>query len=274
MDAKVLRNVIRELSKVVPSSYLVSTGFLVDLLNSPYNKTWFRNNNRTTEDWGQPCIGYNTSDKIDKAEDTLANLCQELLNQGKDALYKFIVFLVKSYCRNSEADKVELSGLKIALHPIGIIDFYEIEKYAKATSLIESVINIGSWPEVSNALDRILQSSSIAESEIDFQNVGNSCRELIISLAQNVYNPSIHGDKNNDGKTISKTDAMGMLTNYFSHTLSGSSNELFRKYAKAANDLANMLTHKRNATKKDMLITISATLSLINLVGVIEGKFD
>ena len=274
MDNKALRNVIRELSKVVPGSHLVSTGFLMDLLNSPYNETWFQNKNRATGDWGQPYIVYNTSDKTDKAEETLANLCQELLNQGKEALYKFVVFLVKSYCRNSEVTKVELSGLKIALRSIGILDFYEIEKYAKATPLIESVINISSWPEISNAVDRILQSGSIAESEIDFQNVGNSCRELIISLAQIVYNPSIHGDKNNEGKAIGKTDAMGMLTNYFNHTLFGSSNDEYRSYAKATHKIANMLTHKRNATKKDMLITISATLSLINLVGIIEGKFD
>ena len=272
MDNKALRNVIRELSKVVPGSHLVSTGFLMDLLNSPYNETWFQNKKRATGGWGQPYIGYNTSDKIDKAEEILANLCQELLNQGKEALYKFVVFLVKSYCRNSEVIKVELSGLKIALRSIGILDFYEIEKYAKATPLIESVINISSWPEISNAVDRILQSSSIAESEIDFQNVGNSCRELIISLAKIVYNPSIHGDKNNEGKTISKTDAIGMLTNYFSYTLSGSSNDEYRSYAKATHKIANMLTHKRNATKKDMLITVSATLSLVNLIGVIEGK--
>lgn len=274
IDNKVLRNVIRELSKVVPSSHLVSTGFLMDLLNSPYNEIWFRNNKKATGDWGQPYIGYNISDKLDKAEETLANLCQELLNQGKEVLYKFVVFLVKSYCRNSEVTKVELRGLKIALRSIGILDFYEIEKYAKATPLIESVINISSWPDISNAIDKILQTSSIAETEIDFQNVGNSCRELIISLAQIVYNPSIHGDKYNDGKTISKTDAMGMLTNYFSHTLSGSSNDEYRSYAKATHKIANMLTHKRNATKKDMLITVFATLSLINFVGVIEGKFD
>lgn len=71
-----------------------------------------------------------------------------------------------------------------------------------------------------------------------------------------------------------QTDAMGMLTNYFSHTLSGSSNDEYRSYTKATHKIANMLTHKRNATKKDMLITVSSTLSLINLVGVIEGKFD
>ncbi len=274
IDNKALRNIIRELSKVVPSNHLISTGFLMDLLNSPYNETWFQNNKKGTGDWGQHYIEYNISDKIDKAEETLGNLCQELLNQGKEALYKFVVFLVKSYCRNSEITKVELRGLKIALRSIGILDLYELEKYAKATPLIESVINISSWPEISNAVDRILQTRSIAESEIEFQNVGNSCRELIICLAQIVYNPSIHGDKNNEGNTIGKTDAMGMLTNYFNYTLSGSSNDEYRSYAKATHKIANMLTHKRNATKKDMLITVSATLSLINLVGVIEGKFD
>ena len=35
-----------------------------------------------------------------------------------------------------------------------------------------------------------------------------------------------------------------------------------------------MLTHKRNATKREMLITVSATLSLVNLIGVMEGKYE
>lgn len=36
--------------------------------------------------------------------------------------------------------------------------------------------------------------------------------------------------------------------------------------------MANQLTHKRNATQKDMLLVLSATIALINLIGIIEDK--
>ena len=271
MGNKDLQNLIRELSKVVPSSHLVSTGFLMDLLNSPYGDTWFRQNNKTSGYLNLPYIGHNINDKVDKAEETLGNICLELMNQGKEALYHFIVFLIKSYCKNSGEAKIELRGLKIALRSIGISDFYDIEEYAKDTPLLESVVSIDSWPEIANAIDKIQQGCSIAESEIDFQNIGNSCREVIISLAQIVYNPNVHGDKNQECKTISKTDAMGMLTNYFNYTLAGSSNDEFRGYAKATHKLANMLTHRRNATKKDMLLIVSSTIALVNLVMILEN---
>lgn len=270
MDSKYLRNVIKELSKVVPSSYLVTSGFLLDIFNSPYNVTWSQYD-KPTGGMGQIYVVQNTNTKIDKAEETLGKMCQGLLNQGNDALYKFIVFLIKSYCRNYEEKKVEINGLKIALRSIGISDFYEMEKYAKDTPLIESIINIGNRPEISNVVDRIQESCSVADSEIDFQNIGNSCRNLIINLAQLVYNPTVHGEKNNEGKTISKTDAKGMLTNYFNHTLSGSSNDEYRKYGKAVNDLVNMLTHKRNATKRDMLLTVSSTIAFVRFVMILEN---
>lgn len=271
---KDLRNVIRELSKVVPSSHLASTGFLLDLLNNPfYNEIWFLNKSKAMGGWNQLYIMNDTNDKINEAEETLFNVCQKLFNQGREELYKFIVFLIKSYCKNSEGAKIELRGLKIALRSIGLSDFYEIEKYEKDTPLMESVTNIDSWPEISNAIDKIQKSCSIADGEIDFQNIGNSCRELLISLAQIVYNPNVHGDKNQEGKTISKTDAMGMLTNYFNYILTGSSNDEFRGYAKATHKLANMLTHRRNATKKDMLLTVSSTIALVNLVMILENVY-
>ena len=271
MDNKALRNVIRELSKVVPSSHLVSTGFLLDLLNSPYSEMWIQYEKKAQG--SLPYIGHNTNDKIDNAEEILYSICQGLMIQGINELYYFIVFLIKSYCNNSKETMLELRGLKIALRSVGISDFYEFERYAKDTPLIESVISIDSWPEIANAVNKIQQNCYIADSEIDFQNVGNSCREVLISLAQIVYNPSVHGDKNPKGETIGKTDAMGMLTNYFNCTLAGSSNDEYRGYAKATHKLANMLTHRRNATKKDMLLTVSSTIALVNLVMILEDVY-
>ena len=200
-----LRDLIREMSKVVPSSYLASLEFFTEILNSPYRDIWARNAN-SASNYAHSYILNKPDLRNEQAEDTMASMCQELLNKGKEALYKYIVFLIKSYCRNSEEKKVEIRGLKIALRSIGISDFDEIEEYAKDPPLIESVINIDRWPDISNAIDKIQQSCSIAQSEIDFQNMGNSCRDLIISLAKIVYDPSVHGNKNEEGKDLFRRD--------------------------------------------------------------------
>ena len=64
-----------------------------------------------------------------------------------------------------------------------------------------------------------------------------------------------------------------MLDGYIAVTLAGQESEELRSYAKTTNKLANVLTHKRTATKKEMLLCTSATLALINFIGVLEEKF-
>lgn len=110
------------------------------------------------------------------------------------------------------------------------------------------------------------------KNEGDFQQIGLLCREVIISLAQAVYNPELHGTKDEKGTVIGKTDAVKMIGNYINVRLAGSSNEELRVYAKATNKLANLLTHKRNAEKQDMLLNVSATMALINFIGILENK--
>ena len=93
MKDKKLRNVIEELLRVVPSSYLVTSGFLVDKNKSPYSAMWSQYD-KPTGSWGEQYVVQDTTTKIDKAENILGKMCLGLLNQGNDALYKFIVFLL------------------------------------------------------------------------------------------------------------------------------------------------------------------------------------
>ena len=88
-----------------------------------------------------------------------------------------------------------------------------------------------------------------------------------------VYNPSIHPKESIDGIKIGKADAVEMISSFIRHTLPGRKNEKYRNYAQATNDLANMLTHKTTATRKDMMITVSATINLVYLVGVLGDRF-
>jgi hypothetical protein len=136
--------------------------------------------------------------------------------------------------------------------------------------LINVTVDLTNWERIKRSINEIRLKQNEAETEEQFQVVGLLSRETIITLAQAVYNKEKHPTL--DWKEISKTDAKRMLEAYIAVELAGSSNEILRRYAKATLDLANELTHKRTATKKDASLCAIATISIINLIGTIEGR--
>ena len=136
--------------------------------------------------------------------------------------------------------------------------------------IISITIDLTGWERIERSIQEIKTRQSEASKEEQFQVVGLLCRETIITLAQSVYIPEKHPIL--DGTKISKTDAKRMLEAYIAVELSGSLNEKLRKFAKSTLDLANELTHKRTATKKDASLCSVATLALINFIGTIEGR--
>lgn len=139
-------------------------------------------------------------------------------------------------------------------------------------SVVIPIVEISDWDRINRTIVKIKQDSQHANNEEDFQQIGLLCREVIISLAQVVYNPEKHGKTDVKGTEIGETDAVRMIGNYLSVRLAGSSNEELRTYARATNKLANLLTHKRDAKKQDMLLCVSATIGLINFIGILENK--
>ena len=150
------------------------------------------------------------------------------------------------------------------------ISYFEEEQQPQD---MEIFVDLDDWEKVKRAVETIKNDSRIARYEEDFQKVGVLCRDVIISLAQAVYNPSIYGETDDKGIQIGTNDAVRMLGNYINVSLKGSHNKEFRTYAKATNDLTNHLTHLRSATKKEMLLTMTATIALINFIGIIENKY-
>lgn len=136
--------------------------------------------------------------------------------------------------------------------------------------LISVTIDLTDWERIERSINELRLRQTEAKTEEQFQVVGLLSRETIITLAQVVYNKDKHPIL--DGTAISKTDAKRMLEAYIAVELGGSSNETVRRYAKATLDLANELTHKRTATKKDASLCATATISIINLIGTIEGR--
>lgn len=113
---------------------------------------------------------------------------------------------------------------------------------------------------------------SEAKNEEQFQVLGVLCRDSLITLAQVGYVPEKH--RQFCDIEPSKTDAKRMLEAIIQSELVGSTNETLRRYAKAANDLANELTHKRTATKRETVICINATFSIINILLALIDMID
>jgi hypothetical protein len=128
------------------------------------------------------------------------------------------------------------------------------------------------WERVDRALRKARGKLSTGVNEEDFQEIGLLCREILISLAQEVYNPDIH--KTYDGVSPSDTDASRMIIAFLSHVVGGKSNETKRKYAKASTQLAAELQHKRTASFRDAAFCLEATSSMVNTCAILSGIRD
>ena len=262
--------IIEELQKIIPRKFILSKEFKDDCCNSAYANSF--NIAKASTIKGLLICDVRTEE--DKAEEMLNFMFHQIYKYGSIHLYRFIVFLLGCFYKQNR-EKLKLGGLRVALRKIGIKDFVDLNKYAKDVPLTNQIVNdLENWDDIKNIINGLETDCRYAETIIDFQNVGNSCRHLIIKVAQLVYDPKTHNNITEDGKTIGKADAVEMLSSYFSYMLKGKHNKYLREYSKAANVLANKLSHDTSATRKDMLITVSAIISLTYLVGTLSDKFN
>ena len=126
------------------------------------------------------------------------------------------------------------------------------------------------WPKVDRQVQEIRLRLETAETEEHYQTVGLLCREVLITVAQQVYNPERH--KPSDGSHPSNTDAKKMLEGYFERELFGGGNEEARTHAKAALRLALALQHKRTANFQMAALCAEGTFSVINILAVLAGR--
>jgi hypothetical protein len=139
------------------------------------------------------------------------------------------------------------------------------------TKMVNIKVDLSGWEKINRSIIEINKREKQAQNEEQYQAVGMLCREIIITLAQIVYDPVKH--ISTDGVEISKTDSMRMIDAYLTVILGGDKSAELRTYVKSTNKLANSLTHKRTATKKDMLLCTSAVTALVNIIGILEDKY-
>ncbi len=128
------------------------------------------------------------------------------------------------------------------------------------------------WQRVDRTVGEIRDQLAAATNEEQFQAVGLLCRDVIISLAQSVYDRASHPPL--DGVEPSETDGNRMLEAYITVELAGGANEEVRRHAKAALGLANALTHRRTATFRDAAMCVEASTTVINIIAIAAGKRD
>jgi hypothetical protein len=128
------------------------------------------------------------------------------------------------------------------------------------------------WTRVDRGIEEARNRLAAAQNEEQYQAVGHLCREILISLAQTVFDPELHPTP--DGVAASETDAKRMLEAYIGYTLGGGSAGTSRRHARAAVDLANEVQHRRTATFREAALCAEATTSVINLIAIISGRRD
>jgi len=126
------------------------------------------------------------------------------------------------------------------------------------------------WEAVDRQMDKIFDTLEAAQHEEDFQTIGLLCREVMISLAQEVFDPTKHTTV--DGKEPSKTDTYRMIEAYIGTELQGNTFETMRSFAKAALKLANELQHKRTAGYRDAVLSAEATRAIVTVIAILSGK--
>ena len=125
------------------------------------------------------------------------------------------------------------------------------------------------WNRVDRSIYEMKSKLNTAVNEEQFQAIALIGRETLISIAQEVFDGSIH--KCDDGINPSDTDSKRMLDAYISYALQGASNERHRKFAKSAIDLASQVTHDRCATKKDATMCFIAVSAVSNLIKTLDN---
>jgi hypothetical protein len=171
--------------------------------------------------------------------------------------------LVAAYNRELAADGWSLVEAKqISGRPV-----FAPQKIGQRVQVFEEPTG---WQKVDRQLQEVRLRLDTAETEEQYQTVGLLCREVLISVAQEVYEAGRHASP--DGVAPSEGDAKRMLEAFFASELEGGANEEARAHARAALRLALALQHKRTADFRMAALCAEATSSVVNILAVLAGR--
>lgn len=126
------------------------------------------------------------------------------------------------------------------------------------------------WQKVDRQMQKVRSSLDTANSEEDFQGVGLLCREVLITVGGEVFDPSKH--QLTDEKEISKTDAVRLIDAFVVHELQDKDNEDIRPAVKSFWKLSVALQHRRSADFRHAALTAETTAAMVNILAVLSGR--
>ena len=138
---------------------------------------------------------------------------------------------------------------------------------AKPVNFVRAAPEPTLWEKVDRQVKAMREQVARADSEEEYQAVGHLGREVMISLAQAVIDPSEAIGE--DGKFPSTTDATRLLDVYLNKTLSGRGNEELRRAVRGVVKATSAVLHDRRATPKDAALVaelVSASVHLMHIL--------
>jgi len=145
-----------------------------------------------------------------------------------------------------------------------------VEDYDPQRAVIASEFEATGWDAVDERITSARKQLLAAQRSEQFQAVGLICREILIALAQSVFDPRRH--RATDGVDVSGTDAKRMLNAYLETELPGSTNEEARRLTRAAVDFANAVQHRPAATWSKAALSLESTASVVSIIAVVAGR--
>jgi AbiJ N-terminal domain 3 len=200
-----------------------------------------------------------------------------LLYTSDKELLRFLCETVHPVVRDSEAEARKIVAAYNEFLTADGWQFVEGKAISgKPTFVAQSAGRIAVFEEPTGwrKVDRQLQEAKLrldsAENEEQWQAVGLLCREALISVAQEVFDPALHTSI--DGVKPSETDAKRMLDAIFATELKGSSNDQARAHARAAVNLALALQHKRMPDFRTAALCAEGTFSVVNMLAILANR--
>jgi hypothetical protein len=114
------------------------------------------------------------------------------------------------------------------------------------------------WPAVDGQIAQLRIRLSTGETSEDAQAIGLLCRDIMISVAEAVYDDSIHS-----AVGASAVDQLNAVVDYHAD---GPENRKLRRLQKATIDYANVVQHRRDCSLSEAGLIAEATIAAANLV--------
>lgn len=128
------------------------------------------------------------------------------------------------------------------------------------------------WRKVDRQSSAVRAQLDAARTEEHYQAVGLLGREVMITVALEVYDPVRHSSP--DGVPPSTTDAKRMIEAMLAVEAAGPASEELRKHVRTAWDLAVALQHKRQSDFRTAAMCAEATFAVVNMLAVVAGRRD